>query len=704
MPVTLAPAPETSALDPFKAFLESDNAVLRCAAMRALRRQLHVAPDAVRQACLKALMDPDPDLRSDAMEVLGHVVMPQDADVIRFSLAEDPVREVKVAAVGILATLKDRGAEELLRSLTLSRSEDLVVWEDEDSDWEDWLDVQIAAIRALGNMQATHVIEDLLAARSDEFGQSLDIAVFTALCDMGPDGVATLIRVLQAEQGTARLRAAKALAGVAPDALAEHLDTLIAAPETSLRHMAIDAMAPDDPRGAILAESDPASDVRAAALRRFAGHRAELVLGGLADPAEDVRSAALDALPGDTDPDFSVAVVENMLAWLPGAGADLGRTIARHLARLAPARALEPVRAVIEDTDRPLDLRVAAVRALDSMVPPCASAQFRDLLANPAQQVRAASVTVLTARARSGDDLARQTLCAAISGSVLSAEEAVVDRGDDAETPDMGTPKEGAGPRRITITREGDIVENAEEAEADATQSTLSSILKESLPESPELAEDTPEENLSKRRKRRPVEGPDTLARSLALETLRIAGHICHPDIVRAVIGQMQDSAPEFRRAVWTALEHQENDAALCDLARPALEADDPVVRFAAFKILMQDPDAETITRALSDQDALIRAFALSFVSAETALDHLGDDVSVVRKAAAARILDTQDAASICAAMDQLMAYERTDGLAGVMAASGVAVEYALSLLPQSVDRPRRAFVLLEGMAGSCAR
>lgn len=703
MPTSTVPeAPAKTAVAPFEPYLQSENEVLRCASLRALRIQITTAADAVRDTCLLALQDPDPDLRSDAMEVLADVVTSAEAETVRVSLAQDPVREVKLAAIRILATLPDTGSQDLLRALVLSRSEAHVAWEDADSDWEDWLDVQIAAIRALGTLQARDAIDDMLAARADEYGQSLDIPVFAALCDMGRDGVAQLIRILQTETGTQRLRAAKALRAAAPEALAEHLGVLITAPEPALRLLAIETMAQDDPRGIVLAAQDGAPEVRAAALSRFANGAQDLLLGGLADPSEAVRSAALRLLPDDLDPDFLTAVLENMLAWLPAAGAALGTAISVHLARLAPHRALAPLAVLIEDPDRPLDVRIAAITALERADPPIQTSFFCDVLSNPAQQVRAASLTVLRARAQDSDPLALETLCAAIAGTALSPDTSVIQREAEEDAPDLATPKEGVGPRRIMISRDGEIIETDSEDETTKGQSTLSAILDGGDVTVPELAEDTPEENPSKRRKRRPVEGPDTVALSLSQDALRIAAVVGHIDVATAIMTRLDAGDPGVQQAAWTALAEQEINADIRDLAQNARGAEDALIRSAAFKILLQSPDTEVTTAALADTDALIRALAMRHLPALDALEHLGDSALTVRDAAVLRVLDTQDPVLIRAAFDGLLAHERADGLSRMIAVSNLASEHAVSLLDSCTDSPKRAFVLLNGIAESC--
>ncbi|MEM9778478.1 MAG: HEAT repeat domain-containing protein, partial [Pseudomonadota bacterium] len=165
-------------------WLESQNEVLRCAAIRATSG-LCEDVDMQRETLLTALMDPDPDVRTDAMEAFAPLARDGDAGTLLLSLSGDPVREVKLAAIAGLGGLQCPEASGLLRSLARSRAEDQVAWEDEDSDWEDWLDIQIAAIKALGQMGDASAIPDLLAARDDEYGQTLDVQVFEALSLMG---------------------------------------------------------------------------------------------------------------------------------------------------------------------------------------------------------------------------------------------------------------------------------------------------------------------------------------------------------------------------------------------------------------------------------------------------------------------------------------------------------------------------------------
>lgn len=272
--------------------IQSENEVIRCAAVRALGCYGTADPRS-REVLLSLLRDPDPDVRSDAIEALAPLVRRQDAAVILQSLQGDPVREVKLAAIQILVGLEDSTCIPQLRALAKSKCEDAIAWEDEIADWDDWLDVQIAAIDGLGSLGVTDSIEDLLAALNDEMGQTLDIPVFRALAQLGKPGLVWLLASVEAGQGLSRKRAADALAEVDPELLRAHLDQLLQAEEVALRLLGLDFLSVDMPQAEAMAFADPSEQLRCVALRRFAQARPEWVIAALTDPSETVQSTAL---------------------------------------------------------------------------------------------------------------------------------------------------------------------------------------------------------------------------------------------------------------------------------------------------------------------------------------------------------------------------------------------------------------------------
>ena len=171
-------APAASDIDPAETiapFLSAPEDVIRCAAARALAA---LGGESAAAPLVDTLMDPDPDVRADAMTALVRCARPEDAAAIRRSLEGDPVAEVKVAAIQALARLKDASPVGLLRALVRSRCEPEVAWDDADGAWDGWLDVQVAAIQALGAISADEAVDDLIEARHDEMGQDLDHVVF----------------------------------------------------------------------------------------------------------------------------------------------------------------------------------------------------------------------------------------------------------------------------------------------------------------------------------------------------------------------------------------------------------------------------------------------------------------------------------------------------------------------------------------------
>ena len=159
-----------SALDPAEVIgrhLRDGDALTRSLAARALGAQgVAAAP-----ALVAALLDQDPDVRGDALAALVACARREDAAAIRSSFCGDPVPEVKLAALQALVRLRDPEFLPLLRRLAKDRAEDTVTWEDEAGVWDDWLDLQVAAIEALGELGLSDVIDDLLEARADEMGQ-----------------------------------------------------------------------------------------------------------------------------------------------------------------------------------------------------------------------------------------------------------------------------------------------------------------------------------------------------------------------------------------------------------------------------------------------------------------------------------------------------------------------------------------------------
>ena len=682
--------------------LDQDNELIRSAALRAYAV---LAPDAdVHGALVTALTDQDPDIRFDAMERLVTLARPEDVSTLMASLEGDPVREVKLAAIQALSNIDGRDSIALLRKLVLSKSEDSVAWEDEGGDWDDWLDVQIAAIAALGRMGATEAIEDILAARADEFAQDLDIAAFEAFSKMGSDGIGVLLEILRSEKDSDFRRAATAIASASAEALSPHINTLLGSKDPDVRIIALNVLPPSDSRVEQLVLSDPSSNVRERALRHTGKTNANLIEEALNDSSENVQAEALLLLDGKISSHLHEALVDNMLLWLCHAGTNLATAAANALPRFASNRSKAPLLELIADVERPLEARVEAVKALAKISPPVSSDIYADILTNPARQVRVAALKQLSRYAETDDRLATDTITAAINGTLVQTAATVQHSGENNQH-DVAMPKSEDGPLRIHITREGDIVEG----EDNNRESTLQKIISSGEPAIEKVpkteAEDTPEERPAKRLKRKPVEGPEDVAPSLQLDSVRICGTVANEKIKEVILNSACNSKDEIRQAAWSVIAKWPREETCSDevlaAAKSAMTDAIPVVRQAAFGVLGKtDIPAECSKQALEDEDALVRAEAVARLSAETALNFMADPAPPVRRAAIARIVAGKNLKLAKTAAGLLLKAEHVDTLGDLFKVSEGARLASIADIPKS-ESGKQLLVLLEALAKS---
>ncbi len=695
-------------LDPVPALLhqlETGNDVIRTGAVRALTAQAR-HDGRTRVALLAALLDEDPDVRGDAMAGLVGIARPGDAETIRRSLMGDPVREVKQAAVDCLTRLKDLAAIPLFRALLLSRAEETVAWEDENDVWDDWLDIQAAVIDALGQLTVTSAIPDMLAARDDEFGQTLDIPVFRALAAMGTEGAVWLLSVAQTEVGLARKRALEALAKVDPALLADQVDYLLADDLAEVRQLALPLVQADDARVADLVLNDPEPGMRVAALRRYGADAPDLVAQALSDPNETVQAAALGMMQPPLDPALEQSVVTKALAWMSLAGAALAGASADALTRLAPAMAADPLMALARDTARPLDARMAAVAGLGRLTDAAATERLIALLRNETQQVRTVALFHLAGLARQGDAAAAEALAMAIDGVLLLPDQAVVAHAHPA-APDLVAPKADTAPRgHLLITRDGEIIEDEGTPTDAVAQSTLGSIQQGmAKTEAPDMAEDTPEETALKRRKRRAIEGPETVADDLRQVALGVAGDVPAPTVEEAVLLATTLDADSLRLAAYRALLKRLGTAPLPALiqerALAGLSDPQAAIRSVAAQIIATDPtQLEALTACFGDEDALVRAVAVEHCAkGDVLLRFMADPVRAVRHAALHKIVATGDDDLERGAFDALLTAERIDTLGEALQRSKIAMALACAQLSTPDLPPRVAHLLIEALA-----
>jgi HEAT repeat protein len=715
--------------------LQSEDEVTRCLAAKALGNiGENTGGDVAADALVAALMDTDPDVRADAMDALVTCARPQDATHIRRSLIGDPVQEVKVAALRVLAHLGDQESIALIRRLAVDRAQDTVSWEDAEGMWDDWLIVQIAAIEALGDLGASEAIEDLLAARCDEFGQELDHVVFSALSQIGNRGVAVLTGLLEDGDDRVRARALTALARTRPEILAPLIERFVADANAEVRSLAVACAAPQSEHAERLALHDPDAAVRLRAVSAFGGRRPDIATAALADADEAVRAAALEHVVSRPDLPAGDDLLANVIAWTRTAGAKLAGTSATALPRLAGERAAPPLIALAIDHARPVEARAAALGGLGQVVGEGALEQLHASATDPLRPVRVAALAGLAricgaAAAAADRSLAGETLAAAMAGELHGAGTPTIDEAVDAEGEGLAAPKvEGEGERRVTITRDGEIVEQAAAPEPEPLPRSETDVIEGRFPQStleaiqapPNAGSGTAGVTLSdsdlsflelaqggRRRGRVSVDGPSEIGDDLRITALRIGACCGGGSIEQAIASALTARAQSVRVAAFEALARRAEagpvSPGLVDLASGAVSDPDALVRgYCARMLRAASPDAATLlNRQIEDPDATVRVEALKAVgtrASQPRLTGLTDPSSIVRATALQLVLEHGDTSELTQALTICIERGFPDVLGNAWAASLVARELIVRSLADGSGTTRQIRVALESI------
>jgi HEAT repeat protein len=418
--------------------LQSGTDIHRCAAARALGRT--GARGAVETLC-GALLDEDPDVRTDAAQALGEIGDPASASALMENLIGDPESDVKMAALGVLVRIGYAPVVPILRKLAVSRTPDIVWDEDEfyTEGWDSWLDLQLAAIRGLAKFGSPDAVQDILAAMGDEMGQDVSEIGVDALAAMGEDGAFALIELFPVSDPRLRRRIATAILRSDNPHLAPLVSQLPRDKQTRIREIAASGLDPADDRLEPLF-NDPAPVVRAAAIRNAGAKFPDLVRALISDDDPLVRAevfkviaAFADLFPGE---DLAKSV-QKAISDDPGAA----KQAAIALVALRGPKAAKGLMRAVTNPKVPLEFRLGAIEALEkagSISTPC----LLQAAASDERRIRLASLTALAGLAANDPvwpNAAGLGLLSALKGELIIAPE---DPGEDIEGDDEG---EGEG-------------------------------------------------------------------------------------------------------------------------------------------------------------------------------------------------------------------------------------------------------------------
>ncbi len=700
-------------------YLRAPEEPVRCAAARVLGV---LGDEKSAPVLVGALLDSDPDVRADAMAALARCARPQDAAAIRRSLRGDPVGEVKTAAVRALSRLRDEASAELLRALARDRCESDVTWEE--GSWDDWLDVQMAAITALGDMGAEAAVDDLIRARSDEAGQELDHLVFAALAKMPGRGIAALLDFLDDGNARVRQRALTALARSGRDRLAPLRDRLVGDPSAGVRRLAADSLDADDPALPEMALNDPDPSVRAAALARVVPGRPEIGREALADSEPAVRRVALEALAACLSRSDEPVLAAKLEAWLRGEDARLAAVCAAALPRLKGEAALSLLREMSADREAATEVRIAALRSLGEVGTREALAALRPAAVDPVRQVRLAALAATAVLARTArEDVrgqARDLLVDAVRGN-LGAGVSFLRADANDDVPDRAAPvPEGSG--RVAITPEGGIVPaDAPAPDASAAgsasgsegpaypRSTLEAIQGTGTATPSPDPPPSPAAGGRVRSRRVPVEHVDDTEADIRMAAVLVAADCAGDDIDAALAEAAASTTSDLRAAVFEAIARRTRAVPLS----PVLEAvlvrslgcDDARVRCATARALTGAglDAAPQIIPLLDDSDASVRAAAvtaLAVVHTETVKRGLGDPSPLVRQAAADAMVAGGESGALCEGLRILVAGGWSDSLTDACRRHPAARQALLGMAAAGETSSQATRVILEALAG----
>lgn len=270
-------------------------------------------------ALLAALDDEDEDVREDAAGALGALGIGAARAPLMQHLIEDPCGEVKLAALKSLGQLGAAEAAPYLRKLATGRSEDMD-WGDEDlhyDEWDDWLDMQLAAIEALGNLRDEAAIEPIMTAVYDEEGQETGPVATRALAQIGAAALPSLGVLQKSSRRRLRLHALTALVSMERGAdMAQMLVNSLDDEDAGIRLLAFGALLDTHFSQELLEKAliDPSPKIRIAGFAQLDLDDDMLLDRIRFDPAGEVQLAMIDRLdisvPAQSEDDRRITVLE----------------------------------------------------------------------------------------------------------------------------------------------------------------------------------------------------------------------------------------------------------------------------------------------------------------------------------------------------------------------------------------------------------
>jgi|GEM_PF-584207 len=398
--------------------------VHRCAAARALGA---IGSPAIYDPLIKALLDEDSDVRTDAASALRKLSDSRSADALMNSLIGDPCSEVKLAAITALVGLRHQPVVPWLRRLAVGRDEE-VAWDDEEfygGAWDDWLDIQIAAIRGIADLGAEDGVTEIVTAFEDEMGQDISAHVIGALLRLGKPGGKALDELFSNGDTQLRRSIAAALRGINVGASVEALRKRCLADESAeVRLAALTSLIQADPNDERIEAffDDNDAGIRKTVIELAGARYPTAVRRRLEDINPKVRRAAFAVVAESPEP-FVDEGITDILRRSVSAKTGVPSEALVAWARVEPGGALPALAYALKLSGRPLGFRRGVVRALACIGAP-AIEHLTLAAGDNERQIRLDALTALANEARTAGtwpNEAGEVLLATLAGELVLA-------------------------------------------------------------------------------------------------------------------------------------------------------------------------------------------------------------------------------------------------------------------------------------------
>ncbi|MCF6315409.1 MAG: HEAT repeat domain-containing protein [Marinosulfonomonas sp.] len=618
---------KTEARDRLTAILTDGIDVHRCAAARALGSM--GLPESAAPL-VAALLDEDPDVRTDAAFALGELNDPATAAKLMENLVGDPESDVKRAAIKALIAMRYEPLVPLLRKLAVSRSENDIAWDEGEfytDEWDSWVDIQMSAFEGLGVFAPEEAVPEILEAMLDEEAQDLTEPGLRALARMGEAGALAII----GEYGKGDTRMCRRIVRAVGMSDNPHLDDLrggmIADVKPEIRRLALENLdAADDRLKPLFGDED--SSVRASVVKHAGLQNTLLLWDLIKDPAPEVRVEVFKIIKANPDQfkdEDLVSAVQKAITGDPEAA----KQAALALIALKGPEAAKGLLHVLANADIPQKFRVGVIEAIERAGEIAVPALLQ-AAGDEDRQLRLAALTALAEIA--GNDPkwpndAGLGLIAGLNGElVLPPEDVEEDVEEKEPLPEIT--------EEIANEIDAELPLVAEKIEP--VTSTLEAI-KTNVPDAPVeepeeivLSEETQRfVDMTKRRKlgKRKLSW-DTMVsphEDVQRFSARLLGGVVHKDVTDALIATLtQDLDEETRNgALFSLAKHGEKTGTMPKQAlaplQEFLKSDVSETRVLALRSMGWIKGAEmdaAIEALLTDSDPLVR------VEAVKAMDH----------------------------------------------------------------------------------